>query len=51
MSSFTKLRSLDLSYNPTTDVVLEKLAGLKDLRRLILRDTMITDEGLKHLAS
>ena len=29
---------------------MEGLAGLKELRRLLLRDTMVTDEGLKHLA-
>ena len=29
---------------------MEGLAGLKELRRLMLRDTMVTDEGLKHLS-
>ena len=50
LASWTKLRSLDLSYSPLTDKGLEGLAGLKDLRRLMLRDTMVTDEGLKHLS-
>ena len=50
LASLTKLRSLDLSYNPFTDKGLEGLAGLKDLRRLMLRDTMVTDEGLKQLS-
>ena len=39
MAPFTKLRSLDLSYSPLTDAALEGLAGLKELRRLMLRDT------------
>ena len=50
LASWTKLRSLDLSYSPLTDKGLEGLAGLKELRRLMLRDTMVTDEGLKHLS-
>ena len=44
------MRNLDLSYSPFSDAALEGLAGLKDLRRLMLRDSMVTDEGLKHLS-
>ena len=47
LSSFTKLRNLDLSYTAFSDKALEGLAALKDLRRLNLRDTMVTDEGLE----
>jgi hypothetical protein len=43
LSCFTKLRSLDLSYSPFSDTGMAGLAGLKQLRRLILRDTMVTD--------
>src|SRR4029078_8073215 len=50
LSPFTKLRSLDLSFNSFTDKGMEGLAGLHELRRLILRDTMVTDEGLRHLS-
>ena len=49
LAPLTKLRSLDLSYTPFTDTGMQGLAGMKDLRRLLLRDTMVTDEGLKHL--
>src|SRR5262249_37714930 len=50
LSPLTELRSLDLSYTPFSDAALEGLAGMKGLRRLLLRDTMVTDDGLKHLA-
>jgi hypothetical protein len=49
LSPFAKLQDLDLSYNPFTDEGMAGLAGLKDLRRLMLRDTLVTDEGLKYL--
>src|SRR5207248_1160530 len=50
LASWTKLRTLDLSYTSFSDKALAGLAGLKDLRRLNLRDTMVTDEGLTHIA-
>ena len=50
LSPLTKLRSLDLSYSPFSDKGMAGLAGMKHLRRLILRDTMVTDEGLKHIS-
>ena len=45
LAPFEKLQSLDLSYNPFTDKGMEGLAGLKDLRRLLLRDSLVTDDG------
>ena len=50
LSPFTQLQDLDLTFNPFTDKGMESLASLKNLRRLLLRDTLITDEGLKYLA-
>lgn len=47
---FPKLEALDLSYSTATDEVLKSLSGLKNLRRLNLRDTLITDDGLAALA-
>ena len=49
LAMFSQLRDLDLSYAPFTDEGMASLAGLKNLRRLILRDTLITDEGLRYL--
>ena len=51
LSPFTKLRNLDLSYNPFTDKGMEGIGKLKDLRRLMLKDTLVTDEGLKYLSN
>jgi len=51
LAPFAKLESLDLSYNPFTDKGMEGLAGLTNLRRLLLRDTLVTDDGLKFLAN
>src|SRR5665213_216919 len=49
LSPFAKLQDLDLSYNAFTDEGMAGIAGLKDLRRLLLRDSLVTDEGLKYL--
>src|SRR5580658_8570344 len=49
LSPFAKLQDLDLSYNAFTDQGMAGIAGLKDLRRLMLRDSLVTDEGLKYL--
>ncbi len=49
LSVFSQLRDLDLSDNPFTDEGMASLAGLKNLKHLILRNTLVTDEGLKYL--
>ena len=49
LSVFPQLRDLDLSYSPFTDEGMRSLAGLKNLQRLMLRDTLVTDDGLKYL--
>jgi hypothetical protein len=46
LSVFPELRDLDLSYAPFTDEGMRSLAGLKNLHRLMLRDTLVTDDGL-----
>ncbi|HWE00427.1 MAG TPA: hypothetical protein VG345_15355, partial [Bryobacteraceae bacterium] len=51
LAPFTQLEDLDLSFNPFTDKGMEGLAELKNLRRLLLRDTLVTDEGLKSLGN
>jgi hypothetical protein len=49
LSQFPELENLDLSNNPFTNKGMEGLAGLKRLRRLLLRDALLTDDGLKWL--
>ena len=49
LAPFVNLRALDLSYSPIDDEGMKSLAGMKQLTRLVLRDTFITDAGLKHL--
>jgi len=50
LSQFPKLENLDLSDNPFTNKGMEGLAGLPGLRRLMLRDALVTDDGLKAIA-
>ena len=49
LSVFSELRDLDLSDNPFTNEGLASLASLKHLKHLILRNTLVTDDGLKYL--
>src|SRR5579864_7015663 len=49
LSVFSQLRDLDLSDSPFTDEGMASLAGLKNLKHLILRNTLVTDDGLKYL--
>jgi Leucine-rich repeat (LRR) protein len=50
LSQFPELENLDLSDNPFTNKGMEGLAGLKKLRRLLLRNALVTDDGLKWIA-
>ena len=50
LSQFPQLENLDLSDNPFTNKGMEGLAGLKRLRRLLLRNALVTDDGLKWIA-
>ena len=50
LAPFVNLQSLDLSYAAFGDAGMPSLEGMHDLRRLYLRDTLVTDEGLKHIA-
>src|SRR5262245_50221180 len=51
LASFVNLESLDLTYATFRDEGLKSLSGLKKLRRLYLRDTLVTDEGLQSLSA
>jgi WD40 repeat protein len=46
-----RVAAIDLGGEPITDVDLENLKGLADLKRLTLNDTPITGEGLGHLSA
>jgi len=50
LASFVNLESLDLVYCPVTDEGLAQIRGLTKLRKLYLRDAVITDEGAANLA-
>jgi hypothetical protein len=45
LAPFTDLRSLDVCYTTFNDAGMKTLQGLKQIRRLNLRDTLITDDG------
>lgn len=49
LAPFTNLRALDLNYATIGDEGIKSLKGMKELRRLLLRDTLITDQGLRSL--
>jgi hypothetical protein len=51
LAPFQQLESLDLSYTSFNDAGMKTLSGLRSLRWLNLRDTLVTDEGLKSLAN
>ena len=49
LEPFVNLESLDLSYSTFGNNAMASLAGMHHLRRLYLRDTSVTDEGIKHI--
>src|SRR3954454_17815913 len=49
LAPFTNLEALDLVYCPIDDKGLAQLRGLTRLRKLLLRDAVISDEGLRNL--
>src|SRR5262249_20006502 len=50
LDPFTALESLDVSYSTFRDNAAAGLERMHNLRRLYLRDTAVTDEGIRHLA-
>src|SRR5262249_30161027 len=50
LAPFTNLEALDLVYCPITDEGLKQMRGLTKLRKLVLRDAVISDEGLANLS-
>ena len=49
LAPFINLESLDMSYSTFGNNAMASLAAMKNLRRLYLRDTSVTDEGLQHI--
>ena len=51
LEPFTNLRALDVTFCPFEDRSMKFIAGMKKLRKLLLRDTLVTDAGLEHVAA
>ena len=51
LAAFKNLEALDLSETPFGDDGAQYLSGMPRLRRLLLRNTLITDAALKHIAT
>jgi Leucine-rich repeat (LRR) protein len=49
LGKFKNLEALDLVYCPVSDEGLKQIGGLTKLRKLLLRDALISDEGLASL--
>jgi Leucine-rich repeat (LRR) protein len=49
LAPFTNLEALDLVYCPVDDRGLKQIQGLTRLRRLLLRDAVISDEAMQNL--
>jgi Leucine-rich repeat (LRR) protein len=50
LTPFVNLRALDLNYANFGDEAIKSLEGMRELKRLYLRDTLVTDDGLQHLS-
>src|SRR5262249_6444607 len=50
LEPFVNLESLDLSYSTFNNNAMASLAGMRNLRRLYLRDLNLSDDSLKHIA-
>ena len=50
LEPFTNLRALDVTFCPFEDRSMKFIAGMKKLRKLLLRDTL-ADAGLEHVAA
>ena len=50
LEPFTNLRALDVTFCPFEDRSMKYVAGMTKLRKLLLRDTLVTDAGLAHVA-
>jgi hypothetical protein len=50
LAPFVNLRALDLNNAIFNDQSMKALTGMRELRRLYVRDTLVTDEGLKHIS-
>ncbi len=50
LAHFTNLEALDLVYCPVDDKGMKELQGLTRLKRLLLRDALISDEGMQYLS-
>ena len=50
LDPFVGLESLDASYSTFSSNSAAGLANMRNLRRLYLRDTTLTDEGIRHVA-
>jgi Gluconolactonase len=50
LTPYTNLHSLDLSYSTFGDESMASVEGMHHLKRLNLRDTLVTDKGLQYIA-
>jgi len=51
LAAFVNLEKLDLNYTAFADAGVEQLKGLSRLNTLYLRDTLVTDQGMKVLGA
>lgn len=46
----TRIKALNLSYNPVTDITMKRLANVETLENLVLRAVNITDAGIESIS-